>query len=96
MIVIIAHHYVVNSGLMEVIQKNPISIRSVGMLIFGWGGKYGINCFLMITGYFMCKLNITLKKFLKLLFDNFFNNWVCGFFDKRINKSHTSYLWNWD
>ena len=26
----------------------------------------GINCFVLITGYFMCKSNITLKKFLKL------------------------------
>ena len=30
-------------------------------------GKTGINCFLLITGYFMCTSNITLRKFLKLM-----------------------------
>lgn len=29
-------------------------------------GKIGINCFVLITGYFMCKSNITIRKFLKL------------------------------
>lgn len=33
------------------------------------GGKTGINCFVLITGYFMCKSNITLKKFIKLLLE---------------------------
>lgn len=37
--------------------------------MFGMWGKTGINCFLMITGYFMCKSNITLKKFLKLVLE---------------------------
>ena len=32
-------------------------------------GKTGINCFVMITGYFVCKSNITLRKFLKLLLE---------------------------
>lgn len=37
------------------------------MLLFGGGGKTGINCFVLITGYFMCTSKITLRKFLKLL-----------------------------
>lgn len=69
MIVIIAHHYVVNSGLMELIETDPMSTKSLFLLIFGWGGKYGINCFVMITGYFMCTSNISLKKFLKLFLE---------------------------
>lgn len=68
MLVIIAHHYVVNSGLTEVLQQNTsVSFNSVFLCLFGWGGKTGINCFVLITGYFMCKSNITLKKFLKLI-----------------------------
>ena len=64
MLVIIAHHYVVNSGLTEVLQQNTsVSFNSVFLCLFGWGGKTGINCFVLITGYFMCKSNITLKKF---------------------------------
>lgn len=35
-------------------------------------GKTGVNCFLMITGYFMCTNKITIKKFLKLLLQIYF------------------------
>lgn len=35
-------------------------------------GKTGINCFLMITGYFMCKSQITIKKFTKLILEVYF------------------------
>ena len=37
-------------------------------------GKTGINCFVLITGYFMCKSQITLRKFLKLLLQIEFYN----------------------
>ena len=68
MLVIVAHHYVVNSGVIQEVYSSPsLSANSIFMLLFGWGGKTGINCFVLITGYFMCKSNITLKKFLKLL-----------------------------
>ena len=69
MLLIIAHHYVVNSGLMlptGPIYSNAWSFRSVVLLLFGAWGKIGINCFVIITGYFMCKSRITVAKFLKL------------------------------
>lgn len=69
MLVIVAHHYVVNSGLTGVINANPLTANSVFLLLFGWGGKTGINCFVLITGYFMCRSDITLKKFLKLVLE---------------------------
>lgn len=68
MLLIIAHHYVVNSGIVEVLYENPINFKSIIMFLFGAWGKIGINCFILITGFFMCKSNISLKKFLKLLF----------------------------
>lgn len=40
--------------------------NSLYLYLFGMWGKTGINCFLMITGYFMCTSNISIKKFLKL------------------------------
>lgn len=46
-----------------------MSARSIFALIFGWGGKTGINCFVLITGYFMCRSTISLRKFLKLLLE---------------------------
>ena len=70
MLLIVAHHYVVNSGLTlpdGPIFADPLSWRSLFLLIFGAWGKTGINCFVMITGYFMCKSNITARKFVKLL-----------------------------
>lgn len=69
MLLIVAHHYVVNSGLMPVIWENYPSAKSLFLLLFGWGGKTGINCFVLITGYFMCTSQITLRKFLKLFLE---------------------------
>lgn len=74
MLLIVAHHYVVNSGMMEEMAKEPLSSRSLFFYIFGMWGKTGINCFVMITGYFMCKSQITIHKFLKLLFQVEFYN----------------------
>ena len=70
MIMIVAHHYVVNSGVAD--ECGPLavdenSVNSIFLLLFGAWGKTGINCFLMITGYFMCTSKITLRKFIKLI-----------------------------
>lgn len=74
MLLIVAHHFVVNSGLIDdgVIYSSPFSVNSIFLLIFGAWGKTGINCFLLITGYFMCKSHITINKYLKLLFEIYF------------------------
>ncbi|WP_275532598.1 acyltransferase family protein [Lachnoclostridium sp. An118] len=75
MLAIVAHHYVVNSGLTATagpIYANPLSIPSIFLLLFGAWGKIGINCFVFITGYFLCKSHVTAKKFVKLLFEVMF------------------------
>lgn len=74
MLLIVAHHYVVNSGLMPELEKDPLSVKSIYFYIFGMWGKIGINCFVLITGYFMCKSQITIRKFLKLLLEVEFYN----------------------
>lgn len=89
MLLIIAHHYVVNSGLTAsngVIYSNILSLRSQFLLFWGAFGKIGINCFVLITGYFMCRSNISLKKYVKLLFELMFYRviintifWVTGY-----------------
>lgn len=69
MLLIIAHHYVVNSGLLNQdgpIYTNIFSKRSLFLLEFGAWGKTGINCFLLITGYYMCESRISFSKFIKL------------------------------
>lgn len=70
MLMIVAHHYVVNSGLTCAdgpLETDPSSANSIFLRLFGMWGKTGINCFLMITGYFMCTSQISFKKILKLL-----------------------------
>ncbi len=89
MFLIVAHHYVVNSGLTGVggpIYSDPLSLRSLFLLLLGAWGKIGINCFVLISGYFMCKSNITAKKFVKLLGEVVFYRiliyiifWVSGY-----------------
>lgn len=66
MLLIVAHHYIVNSGLIEKISQSPFDANTVSMALLGSWGKTGINCFVLITGYFMCKSRFTLKKLIKL------------------------------
>lgn len=73
MLMIVAHHYVVNSGLMRCIDaQSVLHFQDYFLLLFGWGGKTGIDCFVLITGYFMCTSAITKKKFFKLLGERYF------------------------
>lgn len=68
MLMIVAHHYVVNSGLTSAdgpLLTDYTSSNSIFLSLFGAWGKTGINCFLMITGYFMCASKITTRKFVK-------------------------------
>lgn len=69
MFFVIFHHFVVNSNLInEIITSENIGLNRTCLLMLGAWGKTCINSFVLITGYFMCKSSITLKKFLKLLF----------------------------
>lgn len=76
MLAIIAHHYFVNSGLMEKVSSGDPTGNSLFLILFGAWGKTGINCFLLITGYFMCKSQITLAKFMKLFLEVEFYKFV--------------------
>lgn len=77
MLMIVAHHYVGNSGLIGCIdEQNVLHASDYFLLLFGWGGKTGINCFVLITGYYMCTSNITKKKFFRLLGVRYFYAFV--------------------
>lgn len=87
MLVIIAHHYVVNSDLLSLVRESPsLGTPDIFLLIWGWGGKTGINCFVLITGYFMCRSKITALKYGKLLGEVYFYKilfflifWITGY-----------------
>lgn len=81
MLLIIAHHYVVNSGLTNPegpVFENLLSFDSLFLLILGAWGKIGINCFVLITGYFMIKSEISIRKFLKLFLEFMFYKIIIG------------------
>lgn len=69
MLMIISHHYVVNSGITDLFRYDEISANTIFLELWGWGGKCGINCFILITGYFMCKQSFSWLKFLKLVLE---------------------------
>ena len=77
MLSIVAHHYVVNSGVFDMVKTPPYEWQSYFLLIFGMWGKIGINCFVLITGYYMCKSQTTIRKFIKLFLEVLFYNVVC-------------------
>ena len=74
MVMIVSHHYVVNSGLATLADINLDN--GIFITLFGAWGKTGINCFLMITGYFMCTSKITLRKFVKLMGQIYLYKWL--------------------
>lgn len=79
MLLIVAHHYVTSSGLTlpeGPIFLDPLSWRSLFLLILGAWGKTGINCFMLITGYFMCTARLTAKKYAKLFFEALFYRFI--------------------
>lgn len=65
MLAIVAHHYVLGYG--SAVHDHGLNAQTWFLYFYGMWGKTGINCFVLITGYFLCKSSITLKKFLKLL-----------------------------
>ena len=77
MMLIVAHHCVVNSGLTASgivgselcgpMVANPSSLNTLLLWAIGMWGKTRINSFLLITGYFMCTSKINLRKFIKLM-----------------------------
>jgi len=82
MVMIVMYHYVVNSGLND--EDGPLSLNgmvpnSIYLWLFGMWGKVGINCFMMITGYYMCMSQITFKKVLKLLLQIYFYKFTIYF-----------------
>lgn len=82
MLVIIAHHYIVNSGVIQCIVSTPphsLQINRFNVyfaLVFGWGGKTAINVFVLITGYFMCRQQFKWRKVVFLALEIVLYRWL--------------------
>lgn len=64
---IVAYHAAWYSGLATRAYENPWDGYNVLLLVLGAWGKTGINCFILITGYFMCESKLALGRFLKVI-----------------------------
>lgn len=69
-LLIIMHHYSAQGigGLSE----HALSVNKTIEYILSLGGKIGVNCLILITGYFMVNSSINYMKLLKLIFEVFF------------------------
>ena len=68
MILIIAHHFSVHSAV-----PNSIPLFNYGIIkAFATGGKIAVNCYVLISGYFLVNSGFKISKFFKLIFEVFF------------------------
>ena len=72
MIIIIAHHYVVNSGLIEMFDFSNITANMIFLQFAGFGDKMAINAFVLLSAYFMCTQKVTWRRVLKLVLEIYF------------------------
>lgn len=73
MLAIIAHHYVVNSSITELfVYDGNATSQQYFLEVWGMWGKTGINVFILISGYFMCKMELTAKRYAKLFIQAMF------------------------
>ena len=70
MILIIMHHYSVHGGFSLIDQT--LTINKLFVQILSLGGKIGVVCFILITGYFMINSSFKFKKLLKLVLEVWF------------------------
>ncbi len=62
-VLIIAHHYAAHG---DWDMDNTLSFNKFLIRFLQSGGKVGVNCFILITGYFMVKSSVTWKKIIKI------------------------------
>lgn len=55
MFLIVLHHYCVNSGFMEIMDLSQVTPNTLLVQFMSFGGKVGVNVFLIISGYFMIR-----------------------------------------
>lgn len=92
MLIIVAHHYVVNSGLTSLYDFDHVTKNMVFLQIAGFGGKMAINGFTLITGYFMCKTEWSWKRILKLVLT--IKIYTIGIYLIFLLTGYTQFHWN--
>ena len=85
MFLIVMHHYVVNSGISSLYETGSANINQYVVQLLGAWGKTGINCFTLITGYFLIGKECPPKRVFKLWGEYFFWTILCFAFLAIIN-----------
>lgn len=63
MLLILFHHGVVHGNLDF---YGTLSLNKLFLSLFIFGGKFGVNVFVLISGYYLCKGNFSIRKFAKV------------------------------
>lgn len=79
MMLVIAHHYVVNSTVRELFNPTCPTLSQIFLQLWGMWGKTAINSFVLITGYFMCRSRLTVSRYMKMLLEIVFYSWTIWF-----------------
>jgi len=69
-LLIIVHHY--SSHGVAGLSEHALTLNKIIEQVLSMGGKIGVNCFVLITGYFMTNATFHYKKLLKLILEVFF------------------------
>ena len=79
MMLIVAHHYVVNSTALSCfVDGQPVS-NYIFLRVIGDWGKMAINPFIILSGYFMSTTNLTAKRYCKVFLEWIFYSYVVFF-----------------
>lgn len=76
MMMIIVHHYCVNSGISEFLDFSNNTVNTLIVQFMAFGGKVGVNIFFLISGYFMISGKMKWEKVALLLLQIFFYNLI--------------------
>lgn len=67
-VLIMPSHYIMSGGAIRMVDPEHLSLNMYVAELFSRTGRMGNNCFLLITGYFMCNMKFSWRKFWKLVF----------------------------
>lgn len=67
MLLIVAHHYSVHGGFGELLNTVGVTFNKSLIEFLGYGGKLGVNLFILISSYFLIEAKFNLNKLKKLI-----------------------------
>ena len=66
-VLIMPTHYVMSGGAIGLVDSDNLTFNMYIAELFSRTGRMGNNCFLLITGYFMCTMGLSWRKFWRLV-----------------------------